>query len=941
MDVAPADLVVGRTEPRTVLVRLVAELAEGKGGIGWLRGEPGIGKSTLVDLLAATAVRAGCAVFRRAGDELTEAFPLRLMADALQVSGRSADPSRVAIAELLRGETGGSGAVDPVLAASERMLELVDRLCARGPVLLIAEDLHWADEPSLLVLSRLAHAVDQIPLLLLGTCRPVPYRVKVARLEELVVEHGGTVRELGPLDDAEVLQMAERITGSSLGPALRAELSRAGGNPLYVRELVDALVRDDLVELADGVAEVGGDAGRTPDSLTTAIGRRLRFLTDATAKTLRMAALLGNEFDPGELGLVTGQPIAELLSALDEAVAAGVVRDAGPRLTFRHELIRQVMREQTPTSVRVGLHRHIARHLAEAGAGMDVVARHLLAVPGALDGWVPGWLAEVPEPMLSVAPKVSTELLTRVVGASDAAGPHGETLAARLAQVQFWLGDDEQASRIAKEVARRSTDVRLAASMRILVLRASGRMGRPEDALPIVEAIGEEPDTPLVWRARLGAWSAVILAHVGQTDRAMVGARAALRDGEQSGDPLAVAYARHALALLSDAPSVLAHLDAALAVLGDDPESQDLRMLLLGNLLTYLAVFGQWTRIETELPRALVLAERVGTFRAAALLGSAAEASYVHGNWDDAVIHLASIDAQFLDHRANMNARSLSALIALRRGDRDGAHAQLAMAGLTVPVASSYVGFPSNWRLSTAWALQAEAEGDLHRALALMNAWLTERALPGQQTRHELLPYLLRLALAVGDIETARAAVAASRADAEADPVAARTIAARCCQAMLDGDADGLLAAAEEFREHGWPLQVSFALEEAAVLLAEAGDTRRARAAFTDVVRLYADLGASWDLRRTEARLRPYGIRRGPRSPHRRASTGWEALTPAELRIANLVAQGLSNPDIATELFLSRGTVQTHVSNILLKLKLQSRVGVVHEVARRAVAGTG
>jgi hypothetical protein len=358
-----ADRFVGRPGERETLIRLVNAVRGGTGALAWLRGEPGIGKSAPIDELVAAGE--GCAIFRAGGDELTEAYPLRLMADALGVSARPPDPSRAQIAELLRGETAGTGAVDPILAAGELMLALVDRLCAAGPTVVIAEDLHWADEPSLLLWSRLARAVDQIPLLLVGSCRPVPRRAKVLRLEELVAENGGTVLDLGPLADGEAGEIAERIIGAPPGPALRAELERAGGNPLYIRELVEALVRDRLLDSTGGVSEMRAGAGVTPDSLTTAISRRLRFLPEATIRILRLAALLGNEFDPDELGLVAGQPVPGLISALDEAVAAGVIRDTGQRLAFRHELIRQVLQEQTPVSMRAGLRRHVARKLAE------------------------------------------------------------------------------------------------------------------------------------------------------------------------------------------------------------------------------------------------------------------------------------------------------------------------------------------------------------------------------------------------------------------------------------------------------------------------------------------------------------------------------------------------------------------------------------------------
>ena len=111
------------------------------------------------------------------------------------------------------------------------------------------------------------------------------------------------------------------------------------------------------------------------------------------------------------------------------------------------------------------------------------------------------------------------------------------------------------------------------------------------------------------------------------------------------------------------------------------------------------------------------------------------------------------------------------------------------------------------------------------------------------------------------------------------------------------------------------------------------GDVVGARAALTSAIRVYLELGANWDVRRADARLRPLGVRRGPRSVRRRPTSGWESLTPTESRVAALVAEGRSNPDIAAEMLLSRRTVQTHVSNILTKLGLGSRIEVAREYA--------
>jgi DNA-binding NarL/FixJ family response regulator len=114
-----------------------------------------------------------------------------------------------------------------------------------------------------------------------------------------------------------------------------------------------------------------------------------------------------------------------------------------------------------------------------------------------------------------------------------------------------------------------------------------------------------------------------------------------------------------------------------------------------------------------------------------------------------------------------------------------------------------------------------------------------------------------------------------------------------------------------------------------------------ARTALTDAVAAYRELSADWDIRRADARLRQLGVRRGPRSVRRRPTTGWAALTPTEERVASLVAEGRSNPDIAAELLLSRRTVQTHVSNILTKLGYSSRIEIAREADRQAAPRAG
>ncbi len=121
-------------------------------------------------------------------------------------------------------------------------------------------------------------------------------------------------------------------------------------------------------------------------------------------------------------------------------------------------------------------------------------------------------------------------------------------------------------------------------------------------------------------------------------------------------------------------------------------------------------------------------------------------------------------------------------------------------------------------------------------------------------------------------------------------------------------------------------------------MLAERGREDEARVALTEAVDLYESFEAQWDIRRAEARLRPYGIRRGAGGRRQaRATSGWEALTPTEVKIAYLIGDGRSNPDVAACLFMSRNTVQTHVSHILAKLNARSRAEIVREVVRQGI----
>jgi DNA-binding CsgD family transcriptional regulator len=274
----------------------------------------------------------------------------------------------------------------------------------------------------------------------------------------------------------------------------------------------------------------------------------------------------------------------------------------------------------------------------------------------------------------------------------------------------------------------------------------------------------------------------------------------------------------------------------------------------------------------------------------------------------------------------------LAATIQLHRGDPDSQRHIEAADRFSAKVGGRIVG-----SFAMAKSLQREQADAPAAALEVLLDGLSDRVQETEETV-DLLADAVRLAVSVGDKGVAHAIVKRASTMAEGSVAPHRHAVAMHCQSLLANDPAGLVEAAKGYGEASRPLPRAQALEAAALVRAERGEMAEARNLFTDAYALYAKLGAEWDLARTQAIFRSYGIRRGPRVRHRQARRGWESLTPTEVRVAGMVAQGMSNPQIAAQLFLSRRTVQTHVSHILAKLELQSRIDIAREAGQRDLA---
>jgi DNA-binding CsgD family transcriptional regulator len=576
--------------------------------------------------------------------------------------------------------------------------------------------------------------------------------------------------------------------------------------------------------------------------------------------------------------------------------------------------------------------------LAEAGAAPEQVAALLLAAPLASQEWMWPWLAGAVAMLGHRAPGVAAQLLHRALGQIPVTDPLREVLETALVHVAFLLAQEKEVERVARPLLARTSNPDRAAQVAWPLAYSLARSGRGAESAAVIEHALARPGVSAMWMARLGARRAVRLWENGQVDEAEQAAQRVLADAEQAGDRFAAGYALHVLSLVAfrrlDQCALLGHVERALAVIGDDPQTAELRVLLLSNLASILGYLDRHTEADRSIREAETLAEQFGNPNLGLIRTKAAEYYFDLGQWDDALIMLeAAAGLPGPDH-LRFRIHAIAALIA---GHRDDPAMEEHIAAVRGEALASSRHRAKALYLLPARALSAEQAGRTGEAVAVLAQILDPgfAALMGELFM--LFPILARVALGAGDTATAVAAARAAEEEADRGPLPVRTAAARWCRGLVDGDPGPVLEAAAYYEAAGRRFDHAKTLEDAAVLLAGRGGLAEAQRAYTGAVRLYRDLGAAWDLRRADARLRRYDIRPGS-GPRPRAAAGWAALTPTEAKIASLVADGLSNPDIAAELFLSRNTVQTHVSHVLAKLGARTRAEIIRQALEHAGA---
>jgi DNA-binding CsgD family transcriptional regulator len=928
--------VIGRDGELEILTSLARDAASGRGRLVLIEGEPGIGKTSLLRAFLEDAAGLLPRVVTGAAEEFDQRLPFATVASCLDPLA-SGDQGVAEVLTLI----GNASAEYPVI---ESVLALVEKWCAATPVALALDDLHWADSASILLLHRLGRIAGQLPLLLVAVRRSGAGGPDIEALARTWQGHGAARMDLGPLPDAVVNRLVSDLAGGQPGPALRGLVSGAAGNPLYIQELVGGLAQGMRLRAAGQQVDVDSSSdhlGLSP-TLSAAIARRLELLSERTRELLRVAALLGSAFTVADVAAVLGRPVTELLSQVTEATGTGVLIALPGRLAFQHPLVRAALADSLPSSARQALHGQIAQALV-AHAAPERVAEHLLAA-GPAAAPLLGWLTEAASHIADRAPALATDLLSQLL--TTVAPPQGEIsgpLRAALAAALLRTGRAGAAEQAARSALATSPDVRTEAALRWTLANACASQGAIDRAVMEIAAALATGRPTLAEQARfhgLDAFCQITLSEPAATSTSWRDSVAAAR---ASGDTEALAYGMAAAARsrLWDGwvNEALDYADAAITAteaLGPRAGAQLAPHVSRG---VCLAELDRDAGAERAFEDALRLAERgVGTDYLAWRYLCAARLRFWQGRWDEALAEVQSgLDLpDLLDMGRHL--RGVAALIAVHRRDR----AALAdvMPSLRAEPPATSPGRQSAHMPAWALALAAEAEGRPGDAAAILGQAWGESIVRDRlwYLRHYLVADLVAVTLAAGDLVAARRAADSIDAYAARHPVPALRRSARHARALAGQDSGGLAAVAAEHHQAGRPLFAAQAREQCARLLAAAGRANEARAALLDAVSGYESLEAGWDLARAETLLRDLGVRRGARGARRRPKTGWDALTGTERVVAGLVAEGLSNPAIADRMFVSRRTVQGHVSAILCKLGVTSRVELATLVTQRAVS---
>lgn len=904
-DVASTPL-VGRGQEMSRIGRLISDAAAGTGGMLILVGEPGAGKTRLVEAATAAAVRTGMAV--HAGNAAEHA--------AERTLGVALDAFDMRLDQLI----GPQHATSFVLAARataaatflmmDRLLEVLERQCADGPVLLVLEDLHWSDTASLIWLGAVGARVAALPLAVLATTRPLLVGSAAAhRITKLAVPQ----LLLTPLGAEQVQQLATGVLGHAPDAATIATLEATHGNPLLV-----------LAVLEEGSPVVGNP-----------LAFRLTELDPATLRTVQSAAVLGNRVSATDLAAMLQVRAGDMLDHLETAVAAGVLAPERNRFAFRHELYRRAVLETLPGAARSLLHLRAARALARTGASAVEVAEHYAQGAGAPNDEATHWLQQAACDLVATAPAAALRLITVAIGLAGSPPPK-ELL---LVQVQALAGTGRtaQARLLAHSLLREGLDTSTEAVLRRELALVAVMQREAPECITQMRRYAELAASPA---ARARVHGELAFAHFFAVDypRAGKAAERARSGGRRHGDLVAQIAGESVLCLLdlfgNRTGRAIRRAEAIVgwAELPHGAEAHVFQPWFVASLV--------WLETD-QLERLLATARRgreVAVERGAgwAIPGYDALTAFGalrFGALDDAAA-AATAALGYADGVDGLGVAvwctAFLAQVSLHHGDLDGAERYVTAGETRLDLDRSLLGLE---QFALARAGLYERRGDIEAALAsLRQAWEQFRGIGVLSALPAVALPLVRLAAGAGDRALLDEAATVLAAGAEQSGTTSVRVVAELAAAWRDGDADRALGAVSLAEGTPRPTLTATALADGSALLRARGRRREADRLARTAATHWAALGAYAD-----AEICLPG-RRSLRPTGHRPATGIAALTTTERRVTILVSAGHSNPAIADMMGVSRRTVESHVAAAFRKLGVSSRVALTRAAIAQGLA---
>jgi DNA-binding CsgD family transcriptional regulator len=918
-----------------VIAERLAAAREGAGCLLMVEGPAGIGKTRLVRAACDGARACGMAVLTARAGELERGLPygvVRGLFEKLVVRAPAAERSALlagaaGLAAPVLGVAVGGGVLIPdsaAFAGLHGLYWLTANLAERAPLLVAVDDAHWADEASLRFLIYLLRRIEALPILLVVAARPAEPGAEEVLLEPLCNDPLTRVLHPAPLSEA----AASLIVRAAFSPRADAGLCRAcqdatGGNPLLLRMLAHAL----RAEGADPTAPGGGRVAElAPQVVAASVLPRLRRLPAQVEALAGAVAVLGDRVEVRHAAALAGIETGPATRAADALTATGILARGRP-IEFVHPTVRRAVYESLPAGQRHRAHRQAAVILDGEGAPADRIAAHLVVAERMGDDWVVDILrAAAREALARGAVDEAVRYLRRAVEEPPHPGVRAEVLF-ELGSVEARVRIEESCKHLRRAIEL-AVDVRLRAKIALELARVMGVARDIRGALAVLDrAVTEVRDTDAALRVRLEAeFVAVARRYPATREQASRRLRLVSRHaqpGSLAGCVLLANLAADALEVQGSAQEATRLADAALR---EDhllvAEELDVALLATSVLMSTDQLDTAWRRWNAAVERARRRGSITGFAGAATVRACLA---YRCGQLMEAEADARLADDVHREYRLGLLRRySLAFLVGalVERGEAQAAADLLDQS--TVPVNLSLL-LDSRGRLRCAQGRFAEAAEDF---LAC------GKRLIARGTRHPgMVPWQSNAALALQHLDQpldAERLVGVELEQARRLGVARALGIALRAAGLVRGGADGLAMldeAASVLARSSARLEQARALTDLGAALRRANRRTEAR----EPLRRGLDLAAQCHAAPLADRARQELIAAGARP--RRAISGVDALTPSELRVARMAAEGMENRAIAQALFVTVKTIEVHLGSAYRKLGVPSRAALAAALA--------